>query len=50
MQVRLKGTALKRVRRLKLMMHRDGFTVSIPAIVNDLVARKAKERLESKPK
>ena len=50
MQVRLKGTALKRVRRLKLMMHRDGFTVSIAALVNDLVARKAKERLEAKPK
>lgn len=48
MQVRLKGAAIKRVRRLKEKMHRDGFPVSIPALVNDLVSIKAKERLDGR--
>lgn len=48
MQVRLKGTAVKRVQRLKAKMHHDGFTVSIPALVNDLVSIKAKERLDGR--
>ena len=46
MQIRLKGIALKRARRLFVALRKDGFTLSMAALVNDLVSRKAREQLE----
>lgn len=46
MQVHLKGIAEKRVKRLLAKMQRDGSTLKMAALVNELVSLKAKERLD----
>ena len=50
MQIRLKGIALKRARRLFVALRKDGSTLSMAALVNDLVSSKARERLAKFPK
>ena len=46
MQIRLKGIALKRARRLFVALRKDGSTLSMAALVNDLVSSKARERID----